>query len=200
MNQILNLGKEIYGSKFKLYPEDRTTWHKLYAYFFEHTELCKMYNLDLQKGLLLIGPVGVGKTSMLNLMNRVLDDKKRFAIKSANEIALTFADEGHSTILKYGKHFTRTASYSKESRALCIDDIGSESNIKHFGNDCNVIQEILTLRYDLYISIQIKSYCTTNLSFLQLGEVYGERLISRFRQMFNEIQIRFDLVDKRVSL
>lgn len=61
---------------------------------------------------------------------------------------------GHETILKYGKL----------QKALCLDDLDVEQNMKHFGNECNTNAEILLYRYNLFQHEGVLTHATTNLN------------------------------------
>lgn len=47
---------------------------------------------------------------------------------------------------------------------FCPDDLGVEPTGRYFGKDCNVIEEVLLSRYDLFLTRQIRTHATTNLN------------------------------------
>ena len=51
-----------------------------------------------------------------------------------------------------------------------------EINLKYFGNECNVMAEILLSRYDLFISKKVLTHITTNLSATEIETHYGNRV------------------------
>ena len=61
-------GIELYGNHFKILESDYPIIYKLIAYFLKDEVTCYQYNIDLNKGILLSGPVGCGKTTLMNLM------------------------------------------------------------------------------------------------------------------------------------
>lgn len=75
--------------------------------------------------------------------------------------------------------------------------MGSEQDGKHYGNQCNVIAEVLLSRYDLFISDRLITHITTNLDANQIEEMYGTRVRSRLREMLNMIAWPDDSPDKR---
>lgn len=79
----------------------------------------------------------------------------------------------------------------------CFDDLGTEQQIKHFGNDCNVMAEILITRYEEFIANGSITHITTNLSASEIEKAYGNRVRSRLRQMFNLIAFDKEAKDKR---
>ena len=175
------IGKQQYGDKFKLQNSDKEILYKLLIYAIADQEHCDEYGLDLNKGILLNGPIGCGKTSLMTLLRHFHDPPTQYLIKSTRDIATEYNQEGYPTINKYGK----------ARRIYCFDDLGVENNMKHYGNECNTIGEILLHRYDLLTYEGIVTHATTNLNADELEKLYGNRVRSRLRSMFN--LIAFDL-------
>ena len=69
--------------------------------------------------------------------------------------------------------------------------------MKHFGNDCNTMAEILLSRYDFMTQLGTISHATTNLNAKELEDAYGNRVRSRLRSMFNLISFAEAAKDKR---
>ncbi|MDX2361582.1 MAG: ATPase [Crocinitomicaceae bacterium] len=181
------LGKKIYGTNFRLYPADKEVLYKLLIYTVGDKEHCSKHGIDLNKGILLNGPVGCGKTTLMNLLRYMQDPNTQYLIKSTRDIATEFNKEGYSTINKYGK----------AHKIYCFDDLGIENNMKHYGNECNTIGEILLHRYDLLIHEGIITHATTNLNAVELEKLYGNRVRSRLRSMFNLVAFEKGSEDKR---
>ncbi len=179
------MGQKHYGLKFKINPEDKKIIYTLMLYFIRDKENCKKRGIDLNKGILLTGPVGCGKTSLMFLMRYFAHFPP--VVKPTREIAFEFIREGYGTINKYGK---KPIHY-------CFDDLGVEQSIKYYGNDCNVMAEILLSRYDLFISQGIPTHATTNLNANELEKLYGNRVRSRLREMFNLVAFEKNTMDKR---
>lgn len=187
LNYIQYLGQKQYGPNFKIYSEDILVLRKLILYTIHEVDQCKNHNIDLNKGILLIGPVGSGKTSLMNILRIFLFRDEYYQIKSARDIAFEYQKDGVEIIQKYGK----------KHNALCIDDLGVENNSKFYGNECNTIAEILLQRYELLTNFNIKTHTTTNLNADELEELYGNRVRSRLRSMFNLISFPATTSDKR---
>ena len=65
-------GKLLFGQKFKIYKEDRDILYKLCLYFIQDRIACKEFGIDIDKGILLSGPVGCGKTSLIRLLKHLV--------------------------------------------------------------------------------------------------------------------------------
>ena len=80
---------------------------------------------------------------------------------------------------------------------MCIDDLGAEQQIKHFGTDCNVMAEILITQYEHFRENKSLTGITTNLSASEIEKLYWKRLRSNMRKIFNVISFDTNSKDKR---
>ncbi|TNF50604.1 MAG: ATPase [Bacteroidetes bacterium] len=192
---LQELGKQKFGQKFKLHPEDKMIIYKLMIYFIRDEENCAKYGIDLEKGILLNGPVGCGKTSLMTLMRSFAYPDHNYIIKSTRDISSEFNQEGYPIIQKYGKG--QDGVRRGGNKIYCFDDLGVENNMKYFGNECNTVAEILLQRYELQIMEGTVTHATTNLNSNELEELYGNRVRSRLRSMFNLIAFNQTISDKR---
>lgn len=186
-------GREHYGGRFRLDAGDHPILLKLAAYFLRDEPLCRQQDIRLDKGIMLTGPIGCGKTSLMQLMRYLTQPDNRYVVKSTRDITFEFIQDGYDVIHRY----SRGKLYTAEHRHYCFDDLGIENNIKYYGNECNVMAEILLSRYDLFIGHGLITHITTNLSATEIEETYGNRLRSRLREMVNLIGFDQGVKDKR---
>ncbi len=162
------------------------------------SNLCKYFSGDetgpynLNKGICLQGHVGAGKSKLMELFK--FNQKQSFIIKSARKVAYEFQEDGAKAIVKYSDpiptlSFKRDA-FDQDWFGVCFDDIGTEGEQKHFGNSSNVVADIILNRYD-HSSLKGKTHITTNLTPTQIEAMYGARVRSRFREMFNQITMPY---------
>src|SRR5690606_3269373 len=111
-------------------------------------EVCDKQLIDLDKGIMLTGPIGCGKTTLMNLMRYLTGNENRYIMKSTRDVTFEFIQDGYEVIHRY----SRGKLYNVEYKNFCFDDLGTENNIKYFGNECNVMAEVLLSRYDLFVS------------------------------------------------
>jgi hypothetical protein len=180
-------GKLLFGKNFKIYSEDEAILYKLCIYFIRDIETCKKLQIDPNKGILLSGPVGCGKTSLMKLLPFIIPHQNKHIVVPARNITFNFNKSGFKIIEDYGNN-----------GFYCFDDLGVETTGRHFGKDCNVMGEILLSRYDLFLQRKIRTHTTTNLNAQELENRYGNRVRSRMRQLFNLIGFDRNCSDKRI--
>lgn len=159
--------------------------NELFLYLIRGSE-----KLDSNKGLLLYGPVGTGKSTILKIIqlyDRHSNGKDQtgyylsggFPIESATFIANQYSRKGVDGILKY-----------EGSNGIClgIDEVGKEPRVKYFGSEMDIIQYILQTRYD---NRRIcKTFMTTNMQPDEFQPKYGEYIADRINEIFNVIEIK----------
>ncbi|RKS03015.1 AAA family ATPase [Flavobacterium sp. 102] len=186
-------GIELYGNHFKILEIDYPIIYKLIAYFLKDEASCFQYNISINKGILLSGPIGCGKTTLMSIMKYLTPAEHKFFVKPCREISFEFIQDGYQIIHKYSKG----KLYESEPKIICFDDLGTENNLKYYGNECNVMAEILLSRYDIFIAKKIPTHITTNLSASEIETHYGKRVRSRMRELFNLIAYDNNTKDKR---
>lgn len=186
-------GKQTYGQSFKIIEADKPIIYKLLIYAIRDFENALKLDIDINKGILLSGPIGCGKTSLMHLIKPFVNAKNDYKIKTTREVSFEFAKNGFDVLQIY----THKNNLQHRLPGYCFDDLGAEKQIKHFGNDCNVMAEILISRHEQFIENNSVTHLTTNLSATELENYYGNRVRSRLRSMFNLIAFDRDSKDKR---
>lgn len=181
-------GKLLFGEKFKIYKDDEAILIKLCNYFIRDKTNCDKYGIDPTKGILLSGPVGCGKTSLMKLLRYIVPLQRPYEVIPCRNVTFGFNHLGFKTVEDFGN-----------SKFYCFDDLGVEPSGRFYGKDLNVMGEVLLSRYDLYLKSRkkIKTHATTNLNAEELEERYGNRVRSRMRELFNLIAFDQEARDKR---
>lgn len=146
------------------------------------------FNGDLGKGLLLIGPVGVGKTSLMKFF--IKNQRFSYRVESCRDIEAKYGEMGDNYIDKCSFNSPISSNgdpFGHQVIGLCFDDLGTEGNAKYYGKEKNVMAEIILNRYDNQLPF-ISTHITSNLPTEQIKEIYGSRVTDRLRQMVNIIQ------------
>lgn len=176
----------IFDKNFRLYKEDEPLLFKLCCYYIQDHWACAKMGIDTNKGLLLSGPVGCGKTSLMKLLPYLAPHKTNYEIIPTRNIVFNFNAAGFEVLEKYN-----------DTKNYCFDDLGVEPTGCHYTKECNVMGEILLSRYDIFKTKNTKTHITTNLNAEELEARYGSRVRSRMREMFNLVSFDKASVDKR---
>ena len=187
------IARKQFAPNYTFQKEDFPFILRLSAYFLNDEEKCKELDIDLNKGILLTGPIGIGKTTWFRLIQQVMVKEQKFYYTTCRDVSFEFIKEGYNTIDKYSKGIL----FDFPMKNICFDDLGTENNLKYFGNECNVMAEIILSRYDLFINFNTRTHITTNLSASEIEKYYSERVRSRLRQMMNVLSVPADRKDKR---
>lgn len=188
----------MYGEQFRIHPEDYEIVFKLIVYMTRDIPNAKRYEVNLNKGILLTGPVGCGKTTLMTLVNYFQPQNNRYTVRPCRDISYEFIKDGYDVIHKYSKQSFIRRREEHLPRTYCFDDLGTEQSLKYYGNEAtNVMGEILLTRYDLFVNKGMLTHITTNLSAYELESAYGSRMRSRMRAMFNLIAFENNVKDKR---
>lgn len=152
---------------------------------------------DLNKGLCLMGGVGVGKTTLMKMF--VKNPRLSYRMEACRDVEANYASKGEEYLYRCSYNLqvaVNSDPFGHQLIGFCFDDLGTEANGKHFGKDKNVMTEILLNRYDNKLDY-LSTHITTNLTANQLKEQYGSRVVDRFREMFNMITFPVDAKSRR---
>ena len=197
---------------FEVNSDNRAVLLTLGLYFTRDPRFLELsQHYSFKKGILLNGPVGCGKsTIMMSLQNSYLpngDIKSKGLLKfeECRFVATEFASKGFEALGRYGREsFQRKHSghasvlqYDKPI-AYCFDDLGSEGTLKHFGNECLVMSEVIQDRYVMMQRYGLKTHFTTNFNGDYIEKAYDARVRSRIREMCNWVAFPTTAKDLRV--
>lgn len=194
--EFIKFASKFIGKKFVIPDNEKPIVFAILAWMLQDDLVANEMNFDLQKGILLTGPIGCGKTTLFKLMQSFTSTNQKFGIVSTRQIVSEFMQSGYQVLENYSK-----GNYSHDSRrpkVYCFDDLGVETSSKYYGNECNVMAEILLTRYDIFKEKGLITHLTTNLSAAEIESIYGNRLRSRMREMFNLFGYDENSKDKRM--
>jgi len=152
---------------------------------------------DLDKGLILMGGVGVGKTSLMKFFIR--NQRFSYKIESCRDVETNYAQLGDNYTDRCSFNIPvaiNSDPFGHQVIGFCFDDLGTEANGKHYGKEKNVMAEILLNRYDNNLPY-LSTHVTTNLTVDEIKTQYGSRVGDRMRQMFNQIQFPIKAKSRR---
>jgi len=141
-------------------------------------------NLDPNKGLLVVGNIGCGKTTLMSIFR---DGANPYRIVSCREVSEAWKKSGD--IEKYCKTFHNpytTSPYGALPIGICFDDLGIENKTKNYGDESNAMEDVLLNWYDKKQFNKV--HITTNLTPEEIEAKYGKRVRSRMKEMFNLVK------------
>lgn len=168
----------------------------LFYYFLQDEEFFKCENLrgdisqpSFQKGLLIIGGYGLGKTDYFAIFEEIFKyySDLRFKCYTAESLVLKYE---HCTSAVEKDYFFKDVSRPK----MFIDDLASERFASNYGK-VDVIKDVLSNRYNkrllTYASCNYTNSDQCSKKTLEdLGSHYGPRIYDRFFEMFNIIEFK----------
>lgn len=183
--------KDIYALQFDIDGSNERIVDQLCKYFSGD----KSFNGELNKGLLLAGGVGVGKTSMMDFFKK--NQRASYRILSCRQVEDHFSKEGSLDYFSVNYDIpVNSDPFGHQSIGYCFDDLGTESNGKNFGREKNIMAEVLLNRYDNKLDY-IHTHITTNLTAKEIETQYGTRVTDRLRQMVNVIIFDKESITRR---
>jgi len=181
--KILQVGQKLYGEEFNLEEEVRRNSYRIVFEILRN-------GLDSEKeslGAMIIGPIGVGKTALMRVMQKLfMETSRAFKTLDCREIPV---------LMEYFKVHEIMEMYGQNLKMdLYMDDIGiGEAVYNKFGNTTNMISEIIMSRYNLFIAEGYKTHISSNKptfldpekypDIITLTKIYGDRTVDRLREM-----------------
>jgi DNA replication protein DnaC len=138
-------------------------------------------NIDLNKGLLIIGNVGTGKTLLIKAFRGAMQKAYgfQFGIRGCSDLVRAYCEGGYEEIEGW-----------MNAPRVCFDDLGTEGEGIYYGKRTNLLCEVIETRYERMASGQrCLTFFTTNLGTDQIRERYGDRSFSRLRFMCNLLDL-----------
>jgi len=165
--------ENIYGKKLILH-EDNTPLIRAICFFFSKDERFETeLKLDLNKGLLIRGVSGLGKTYLFRCIEK--NEIRPIDIVSMIDITENVKEEG-----SYDLQYQNT---------LYLDDVGTEEpTVNHYGTKINWFKNFIEMYY-LKNKPFNRLVISTNNNFDEIQNKYGFRVRSRVKDMFNIIDV-----------
>lgn len=152
----------------------------------------KRHGFKGDKGCILGGCVGNGKTTRLKFIANALFVEYRDARDLCNDLAGVAPSDDRFKDLCNLQRFGRIEGDKWHlAHDLIIDDLGTEAGtINHYGTSADVMANVIAARYREWEERGWRTFIATNLSSADLQRAYGERTYSRLRGMCEFIRLQ----------
>lgn len=144
-------------------------------------------DLDLSKGIALMGNIGNGKTTIMKAFAG--NPIQKYNVIPARTIVDQYDIEGKTAVLRFSSP-QKSKFFKDETIGFCFDDVGLEERGKYYGKQVNVMEEVFLNLYDKKGSINFNiSHITTNDTQKELQDKMDARVIDRMKDMYNFIAL-----------
>lgn len=162
---------------------------QLLCWYFTSDPRFEQAGYSLKKGICMCGPVGVGKTDMLNIFQK--NKRQCFHMLTVFDIENHIQSKGVEYVKTYHSFVPGWGNTEKffyqPGVGWAFDDVGRESVVFDFGNKTDAVSKIIQSRY--FKKVPFNSlHITTNKTPDELESRYDEAVRSRLREMFNYIK------------
>lgn len=193
--------------EFEPTTEQKVITTALSLYFAEAEEFedlnPKFYNttnfqFSLHKGIWLWGNPGVGKSLIMEIFNR--NKRLCYDILECPKICYRYVKHGDDVLnglINVCQTIAPDAStFFQPIKGICYNDLGTENtSSSHYANPLNVMEYILLQSYERKIPYW-QRYVTTNLTFDQVKQTYGVRVLDRIKECFNILELKGESLRK----
>ena len=115
----------VIGRKYLISDDERGIIFALLAWFLNDELVAEEMGIDLAKGILLSGPIGCGKTTLMKIMRLMPFHRRNYKVVSSRDIVSEFMLSGYEVLETYSRGAQR--EHKRIPRNYCFDDLGAET-------------------------------------------------------------------------
>lgn len=191
------------GARFIIDKDNQQQVDMLCLYFSNDPRM-EECGLRPDKGILLMGGLGVGKTHLMSFFFQ--NQLQSYKVVSCRRIENQWVEAGKGkeesvdiiqSYIQPQQIAVNSDPFGHKEIGVCFDDLGTETiPSKRFGEEKNVLAEIILGRYDARVNFN-RTHFTTNLNPDRIQVLYGDRIRDRLAEMCNLIIFDDDAKSRR---
>lgn len=188
--RALDLAKRL-NPEYRVDESVKEAFMLLCFYFTNDARFEESGEYSLKKGIMLAGNVGTGKTILMRIFSR--NKRQCYEMIPCRKASDEYSEDGSEMLHQYNnpiRSLLGTYEYFLQRElGVCFDDLGTETNpARYYGKDLNTMEMIILNRYDRRLPFNLTHF-TTNLTWAEIEQRYGTRVISRLNEMVNVIEL-----------
>jgi len=165
--------ENVYRKKLILHDDNKPLIRAICFFFSRDERFETELKLDLNKGLLIRGVSGLGKTFLFRCIEN--NYVRPISIVSMIDISEEVKEEGYYNLIR--------------NHTIYLDDVGTEEpTVNHYGTKINWFKNFIEMYY-LKNQLFNRLVISTNNNFDEIEAKYGFRVRSRMSEMFNIIDV-----------
>jgi hypothetical protein len=173
LEEKFNLYAKFLEPRFEINETNETFYKQLMYYISNDTKFVG----DLNKGLLVIGGFGTGKTLAMQVFS--LFGRRLTAFFDSDQIIDTFTKQGRQGVEIFDKHYD-----------IIIDELGQDSGEHYFfGSNDDPVEVLLGRRYKRFKDYGVTTYGISNLDAKMLQQRFSGKIYDRMCEMFNTLPL-----------
>ncbi len=185
--------QRIAGPNYIFTDEIRTLWSGLFKYFIGSPDS----PYDLKKSIALTGQYGVGKSTIFMIVHKWLEKwmirhPNTYRISSTEEVIATMQENDWlDSVLLHNQQLNVHGCQIPAPIHILVNEFAYMYDVKHYGTNIKELIEMFIMkRYDIFQSYNKLTHVTMNMDVSDLKENFSPRIVDRFREMFNIIEVK----------
>jgi DNA replication protein DnaC len=178
------------GRRYVIDEDNQDQIRALCLYFSNDERFETELGFNLDKGLLLMGGIGIGKTYLMSFFFK--NQHRSYVMRTARQIENLWIHQSkeENIIEELSRPIIASVNsdpFGHQTLGVCFDDLGTETiPSKKYGEEKNVMAEVILARYENKIPFDFTHF-TTNLTAGDIEKAYGDRVRDRLRETCNVI-------------
>lgn len=150
---------------------------------------------DLNKSIALVGAYGVGKTVLMRIFQKYMQNlgyghKNIYRIVSIEDVISHMSKPDYIDCELIYNYNGEVDKPTRKPANLMINEFGFKYNGKNFGTEYQELIEMFVMkRYDIFQESGKLMHVTTNCDIDDLENIFSEKIMDRFKEMFNLIPV-----------